>query len=159
MDYVIIVGNFVKMILILIRIRSNISVLMIGETGWNKTSLIRKNLSELKNEGEEKLKILNIHAGTNDGDIINFINNDAIPEANIIIETKKEEKNKYLNNKQFFEDTKLTVFLDEINTCKSMDLISELMCKYTCQGNSLPENIVFIAACNPHRIRERKKLE
>ena len=43
------------------------------------------------------------------------------------------------------------VFLDEINTCKSMGLISELMCKNSYQGKPLPPNIVFIAACNPYR--------
>ena len=46
---------------------------------------------------------------------------------------------------------KLWVFLDEINTCKSMGLISELMCKHTYHGKPLPKNIVFIAACNPYR--------
>ena len=38
-----------------------------------------------------------------------------------------------------------------------MGLISELMCKHTCRGNPLPSNIVFIAACNPYRQREKKQ--
>ena len=43
---------------------------MMGETGFGKTSLIRK-LSEMKNNGSnEKVKILNIHEDTNDEDII-----------------------------------------------------------------------------------------
>ena len=46
--------------------------------------------------------------------------------------------------------------MGEINTSKSMRLISELMCNHTFQGSPLPENIVFIAACNPYRIREKK---
>ena len=62
---------------------------------------------------------------------------------------KEEEKRKKLN--QIFMQRKLWVFLDGINTCKSMGLISELMCKHTCQGKPLPSNIVFIAACNPYR--------
>ena len=155
-DYVFTPDNFVKMVLILIRIRSGIPVIMMGETGCGKTSLIRK-LSELKNEGDkQKMKILNIHAGTNDEDIIKFINETVIPEALSIKEGEAETKKRYLKNNQFFEDTKLWVFLDEINTCKSMGLISELMCKHTCQGSPLPDNIVFIAACNPYRIREKK---
>ena len=89
-DYVITADNFVKMILILIRIRSNIPVIMMGETGCGKTSLIRK-LSEMKNEGEQKLKILNIHAGTNDDDIIYFINTEVIPAANEIMEAEKKK--------------------------------------------------------------------
>jgi midasin (ATPase involved in ribosome maturation) len=80
-DYVITADNFVKMILILLRIRSGIPVIMMGETGCGKTSLIRK-LSEMKNEGDKnKMKILNIHAGTNDSDIIKFINEAVIPTA------------------------------------------------------------------------------
>ena len=57
------------MILILLRIRSNVPVIMMGETGCGKTSLIRK-LSELLNNGELKMETLNIHAGTNDKEII-----------------------------------------------------------------------------------------
>ena len=48
------------LILILIRIRSDIPFIMMSETGCGKTSLIRK-LSEIK--------ILNIHEDTNDEDI------------------------------------------------------------------------------------------
>ena len=155
-DYVITADNFVKMVLILLRIRSRIPVIMMGETGCGKTSLIRK-LSEMKNDGDKtKMKILNIHAGTNDDDIIKFIKEKVIPEAKKITEDEAEKKKNYLKNQQLFEDTKLWVFLDEINTCKSMGLISELMCKHTCQGSPLPENIVFIAACNPYRLREKK---
>ena len=50
-DYVFTVDNFIKMCLILIRIRANIPIIMMGETGCGKTSLIRK-LSELQNNGE-----------------------------------------------------------------------------------------------------------
>ena len=156
-DYVITPDNFVKMILVLLRLRSGIPVIMMGETGCGKTSLIRK-LSELRNNGDKtKMKTLNIHAGTNDDDIIKFINDIAIPEAINIAKNEAEFKQLALKSGQTFEETKLWVFLDEINTCKSMGLISELMCKHTCQGEPLPENIVFIAACNPYRMRKKKK--
>ena len=155
-NYVITPDNFVKMVLILLRLRSNIPVIMMGETGCGKTSLIRK-LSEMKNNGDKKkMKILNIHAGTNDKDIVSFLYENVIPEAKEIANKEKEQKEKYQNQHQFFNETKLWVFLDEINTCKSMGLISELMCKHTCQGKPLPSNIVFIAACNPYRQRENK---
>ena len=148
--YVFTADNFIKMILILLRIRANIPIIMMGETGCGKTSLI-KMLSKLMNNGsEEKMKVLNIHAGISDNDIINFI--DHISEDARMCEEedkKEEEKRKKLN--QIFIQRKLWVFLDEINTCKSMGLISELMCKHTCQGKPIPSNIVFIAACNPYR--------
>jgi len=156
-DYVFTADNFVKMVLILLRIRANIPVIMMGETGCGKTSLIRK-LSEMKNDGSrEKMKTLNIHAGTTDNDIIDFINKTVIPEAISIAKDEEEEKNNRLKMKQIFNETKVWVFLDEINTCKSMGLISELMCKHSCQGKPLPSNIVFIAACNPYRKREVKE--
>ena len=111
----------------------------------------------MKNNGDkQKMKILNIHAGTNDDDIIKFLKKTVIPEAEKISKNEAETKKQFLKMGLIFEDTKLWVFLDEINTCKSMGLISELMCKHSCQGSPLPENIVFIAACNPYRMREKK---
>ena len=67
------------------------------------------------------------------------------------MQEKENEKKQKLVKGQFYSEKKLWVFLDEINTCKSMGLISEIMCKHTYQGNPLPSNIVFIAACNPYR--------
>ena len=64
--------NFIKMILVLLRIRAGIPVIMMGETGCGKTSLI-KMLSKLLNRGKMNLKIMNIHAGIEDKDIIDFI--------------------------------------------------------------------------------------
>ena len=158
-NYVFTADNFAKMALILLRIRSNIPVIMMGETGCGKTSLIRK-LAEMKNDGNaDKMKILNIHAGTTDQDIIDFIEKKVNNEAKELtlkeLERKKECKKKGLK----FIEKKIWVFLDEINTCKSMGLISELMCKHKCQGNILYPNIVFIAACNPYRQREKKEKE
>ena len=156
-NYVFTADNFVKMILILLRIRSNIPVIMMGETGCGKTSLIRK-LAEMKNNGNaEKMKILNIHAGTDDNDIIIFLKKKVIPEAEELEKKNIIEREKRRKLKQFYEGEKIWVFLDEINTCKSMGLISELMCKHSYQGNLLPPNIVFIAACNPYRQREKKE--
>ena len=64
--------NFIKMILILLRTRAGIPVILMGETGCGKTSLI-KILSTLLNNGTMNLKIKNIHAGIKDQDIIDFI--------------------------------------------------------------------------------------
>jgi len=73
--------NFIKMILILLRIRANIPVIMMGETGCGKTLLIRK-LSELLNNGSnKKMKILNIHSDITDKDIINFLEKNVIKDA------------------------------------------------------------------------------
>ena len=155
-NYVFTADNFVKMILILIRIKSNVPVIMMGETGCGKTSLIKK-LSELLNNGSnKKMEILNIHAGINDDEIINFIKK-INEKSKKLEEEEKSRKINYAKYNKYFEEKKLWVFLDEINTCKSMGLISELICKHSCQGTKLNYNIVFIAACNPYRLIEDKK--
>ena len=88
------------------------------------------------------MKILNIHAGISNKYIINFVNQ------------KKLTKDDNDNNL----DKKIYVFLDEIITCNSMGLISEMMCKGNFQRKQLKDNVTFIAACNPYR-RYEKKIE
>ena len=50
------------------------------------------------------------------------------------------------------ENTEYGIEKYEINTCNSLGLISELMCKHSCNGIPIPNNIVFIGACNPYRL-------
>ena len=116
-------------------------------------------LSELINNGESKMKILNIHAGITDKEIYDFLNNkEKQVDKNILEEAEdlqiKEEIIKKEREEQGFKyfEKKLWIFLDEINTCNSMGLICEMMTKHSCQGKPLPKNIVFIAACNPYRM-------
>ena len=70
--YVFTADNFIKIVLILLRIRAQIPVIMMGETGCGKTTLIEMAF-KLINKGNIEIKKLNIHAGTNDQDIIDFI--------------------------------------------------------------------------------------
>ena len=157
-EYVFTADNFIKMILILLRIRENIPVIMMGETGCGKTSLIRK-LSELINNGESKMKIMNIHAGIRDQEIVDFLfNKSNNNKMSIIEEAEKLQLEEEIKKKDcqqrgyIYYEKKLWIFLDEINTCNCMGLIYELMTKNSCQGEPLPKNIVFIGACNPYRM-------
>ena len=155
-DYYFTADNFIKMCLILIRIRANVPIIMMGETGCGKTSLIKK-LSELQNNGNCHLIIDNIHAGHTNKDIINFIEEKVLPESKkLALEEEKRKKNYKLGTG--FEEKKLLVFFDELNTCNSMDLLSEIICKHTYEGKILPENIVFLGAANPYRKAEKKKV-
>ena len=137
-EYVFTADNFIKMILILLRIRENIPTIMMGETGCGKTSLIRK-LSELINNGESNMKILNIHAGIKDKEIVDFLKKRKNGEMKSILEEaedlylseKIEKENKAKKGFKYFEK-KLWIFLDEINTCNCMGLICELMTKHSC---------------------------
>ena len=141
-SYVFTSDNFIKMILILFRIQANVPVIMMGETGCGKTSLIRIMAQLLKND----MKILNIHAGITDNDIYEFM-----------IGKHSNNKVNYLDE-NIILDKKNWIFLDEINTCNSMGLISEMMCKGSIEGKKLKDNVTFIAACNPYR-RYEKKIE
>ena len=58
------------MILLIYRIKADIPVIIMGETGCGKTSLIIK-LSQFLNNGEELLGIIHIHSGITDKEIIN----------------------------------------------------------------------------------------
>ena len=129
-SYVFTADNFIKLILISLRLRTNIPVIMMGETGCGKTSLIRI-IATLK---DIKMHIFNIHAGIEDKDIIKFL----------------DDKNLFEKNN---ENNELTwVFLDEINTCNSLSLITEIMLKNSCKGEKIRKNVKFIAACNPYRL-------
>ena len=86
-NYVYTRDNFIKSVIILLKIQASIPVMLMGETGCGKTSLL-KMLSIFMNKGYEKMKTLNVHAGTNEEDIINFMKNDVI---NNIQKDKEEE--------------------------------------------------------------------
>ena len=72
-DYSFTEGNFINMILFLLKIRANIPLIMMGEAWCGKALLFRK-LSEMLKNGKCKMKIKNIHSGISNRDIINFTN-------------------------------------------------------------------------------------
>ena len=170
-NYVYTRDNFIKSVIILMKINASIPVILMGETGCGKTSLL-KMLSIFKNRGSEKMKTLNIHAGTNEEDIIDFMNNVVLnnlekeynDELNRLMEIfdKGEDVAKY-NREQILEQykeilkkEKVWVFFDELNTCNSMGLITEIMCKRTMLGKPLPDNLIFLGAVNPYRTMTTK---
>ena len=77
-------------------------------------------------------------------------------EALIYQEISKEE-NIVIDNKQIslikerIYNREIWVFFDEINTCNSMGLLSEILCNNSYRGKSIPERFIFLAACNPYR--------
>ena len=136
-EYVITSDNFIKMVKIYYIINSNLNLIIMGETGCGKTLLISK-LYELLNNGEKMTNDykINIHEGFTDKDII---------EKVIEIDKKADKITRKNRNK------KIWVFIDEINSCKSMGLFNEIICNHSCNGKKLNRNLVFIGACNPYR--------
>ena len=133
--YVITEDNFRKMILILYRIIANIPVILMGETGCGKTTLIKK-LNQLLNNGELKLKILDINPSFDDNKLIDEM-------SKINEDAKKNIEEMYW------------VFFDELNTCDSLSLITEIFINRSFNNIKLSDNIRLIGACNPYRKRKR----
>ena len=144
-----------KMVLLVYRIIANVPVIIMGDTGCGKTSLITKlnqilnggnaKVSTYKNlkdnEGKTTLYIINIHPGYNDEKLCNEMD-----KANKEAKKVKKELGK-----------ELWVFFDEINTCLSLTLITEIFINRTYNGKKLEDNIRLIGACNPYRKRKGGK--
>ncbi|CAF2108430.1 unnamed protein product [Rotaria magnacalcarata] len=130
-SYVLTPDNFIKMLLIYMRVQSGIPVLIMGETGCGKTSLIKFLCQKIL---DEDLEIFRIHAGVT---------------ADIII----NKMNAYIKKVQAYtdEEKRLWIFFDEFNTTTNIGLLKEIMCERTLLGEPLPNKMVFLGACNPRR--------
>ena len=123
-QYALTPDNILKMILIILRVRVNIPVIIMGETGCGKTSLVRY----LANTSGVQFCTFNVHAGISEEDIIKFI------------------KEKEINIKE-----QIWIFFDEINTCDHLGLISDIMYHHSLLGRPLSKHLVFLAACHPYK--------
>ena len=139
-NYIFVADNFIKMVRILLNIEAKIPVILMGETGVGKTKLLEM-LATLYGKGNLNWHRLQIHAGTTDKKIVDFID-----------KVTQEEENK--NNNDI-----VWIFLDEINTCNSLGLITEIMCNHTYLGKKINERFVFLGACNPYRVLTKKMRE
>ena len=118
-NYVITIDNFKKMVLLIYRINANIPVIIMGETGCGKTSLIIK-LNQILNGGETTLKIINIHPGITDEILC-----ERMEEANKEVKVLKEK------------GKELWVFFDDINNCLSLTLLTEIFINRSYNGKKL----------------------
>ncbi|CAM4786956.1 unnamed protein product [Rotaria magnacalcarata] len=130
-DYVLTSDNFIKMLLICMQVQSGIPVLIMGETGCGKTSLISFLCQRIL---DEDLEIFRIHGGVT---------------AGIIINTMKV----YIQKAESYTNTNksLWIFFDEFNTTTNIGLIKEIICERTLLGEPLSDKMVFLGACNPRR--------
>ena len=133
LDYALTPDNILKMVLITQRIRAGIPVIVMGETGCGKTSLVRY----LAKTCGVPFHVFNFHAGVSEEELVNFIHE---------------------MEKQAVSGNEVWVFLDEINTCDYLGTISEMICHRSIKGKPLIPNLVFIAACNPYRLRPPGKI-
>jgi len=130
--------NVMKMLAIYMRFRSNIPVVIMGETGSGKTRLI-KFMCDLLRQGQpvENLIILKTHGG--------------VTEETIYTVVKRAIKKATENKKRGVPLTIL--FFDEANTTNAIGTIKEVMCDGLVNGAPIPNDIglQFVAAVNPYR--------
>lgn len=134
-NYALTLDNFYKMCLLIQRIRARVPIVIMGETGVGKTSLVRF-LAE--NVYSDAYLPINVHAGFNE---------------KVIAEKVEAFRSLAEGNKRVW------VFFDEFNTTEEMGLISEIIMERSFEGEPLPANLVFLAVCNPYRQREEKALK
>jgi len=135
-DYALTPDNFIKMLLIFSRVQQNIPIIIMGETGCGKTSLIKYLSTRVL---DDEFHALSIHAGINQEIIVQQM-------ETFITQAEKVRAN----------NTKIWIFFDEFNTTSSIGLIKEILCERTMLGKPLPENMVFLGACNPWRFKTQK---
>jgi hypothetical protein len=138
-NYVITNNNFKIMVLLLYRIIANIPILIMGEPGYGRTSLIKK-LNQIVNGGKTTLKKINIHPGITEEKLCKRMK-EVYREAE---ELKKENKD-------------LWIFFDKMNTCVSLPLLTEIFINKTFNGEIISDNIRLIGFYNPYRKRKMNK--
>ncbi|CAG8490949.1 4682_t:CDS:10 [Ambispora gerdemannii] len=126
-SYALSADNLLKMSLILLRARAHIPVVICGEAGCGKTSLIHF----LSMMVEVEFEALNLHAGIQEEKIL-----ESISKA-----TKKAKKGE------------VWMFFDEINTCNHIGILADLIAHRTLNGKLIHHNIRLFAAANPYRMR------
>ena len=130
--------NVMKMLAVYMRFRSNIPVVIMGETGSGKTRLIKFLCELLRQEKPvENMLILKTHGGVTEENIYSIVNR-AIARAR--------------DNKE--KGVQLTIlFFDEANTTNAIGTIKGVMCDRLVNGVPIPDDIglQFVAAVNPYR--------
>ncbi|KAH3751683.1 hypothetical protein DPMN_186252 [Dreissena polymorpha] len=129
-QYALTPDNLLKMVLIMLRIQANVPVVIMGETGCGKTSLIRY----LAGICEVSFSVVNIHAGTTKQNVIQSV----LFEHEQCLATPLVQR---------------WLFLDEINTSECIGLICDIICHHICNGKLLAPNLAILGACNPYKLR------
>ena len=129
--------NYIKMVRILLSIEAKIPVILMGETG-EKTKLL-KILATFYGRGRANWKTLQMHEGINDKNIVDFID-----EINNEVKEKEKEEEKGEEEEKEEKEELTWIFLDEINKCNSLGLITEIMCNHSYLGKKISKNIILI---------------
>jgi hypothetical protein len=135
-EYTLTGDNFMKICLMVQKAKMKQPIIIMGESGCGKTELVKFTANSLLSQ---TLKSMTLYSGLPESDLLTFIE-DCVDIANGL------------------EDEDLWVFFDEFNTTSLQTLICEIMLDRKCTIGStviktIPHNIVFVAACNPYRLK------
>jgi AAA domain (dynein-related subfamily) len=130
--------NVLKMLVIYSRLRCGVPVVLLGECGCGKTSLIQYLCSWLG----VPLCVLNVHGGTTAHDI-----EQVFERAHALVEANRKESG-----------CDVYVFLDEINSCAEMGLFTEVLTRRSLHGEPISPHIRLLAALNPYRKRAKQSV-
>ena len=140
--YVLTIDNFIKMVLIYLRIRAKVPLILLGETGCGKTSLIESLIFFIQDR--YNLLKFNIYSGLDYMDIDNYL------KDHKLYEDGDDDNSPQINT---------ILFLDEINTTNCLNLLCDLFVKHSFLEKKLKSNVFIIAACNPYRLMLSNNLE
>ncbi|XP_052243455.1 E3 ubiquitin-protein ligase RNF213-like [Dreissena polymorpha] len=136
--------NVKKILAIYMRFRSDIPVVIMGETGCGKTRLVKFMCALQCPPGVNvnNMILMKVHGGTIKDDIKRSI--------------KKAEEQARQNVRmmaKYKTNIYTVLFFDEANTTEAIGLIKEVMCDKSMCGEPLKfyENLKIVAACNPYR--------
>ena len=162
-NYELTLDNCLKMIAIYLRFYCNIPVVIMGETGCGKTSLIRYLSLILRRDFERNLVHVKIHGGTTAEDIRQRLEEaEALSVKNFYqyyrdeIDAKPKEPVKTSHS-----IITALLFLDEANTTEYVGLVKEVMCDLTLNGRKidLEHGLKIVAAVNPYRKHSETMIE
>jgi hypothetical protein len=140
-SYELTMDNMLKMLAIYMRMRADIPIIIMGETGCGKTRLVRYLCDLQKNPKDfskfNNMYLVKVHGGITSRDIEIHLNK-AVHLA------KLNEK----NNANLFT----VLFFDEANSTEAIGTIKEIVCDSRSNGRLFDKtNLKIIAACNPYK--------
>ena len=133
-QYILTPDNYMKMNLIYARAQAKLPIVVMGETGVGKTSLLRFFVQKILNE---HLEIFSIHAG-------------------VTLQTIMTKMQEFITMALQIMPLRIWIFFDEFNTNDNIGLLCEIICDRSLNNEKLPENMVLTAACNRYSLKTIK---
>jgi hypothetical protein len=129
--------SYMKILLMLQKSQIKQPIILMGESGCGKTYLSSYLVETILGE---TLQIICLFSGFSLEDLVKEMR-EAIEEAKQLQrENPEEPKNKW-------------ILFDEFNTTAIQAQIADIMLDRVFEGEKLPDNLLFIACCNPYRMK------